>query len=418
MASNNDLLSKVSAMSILLLYSGFAFSTVKPEAFTCWDDLSQSSIWIDTGGIIPSGISIDAFQNNIWFAYYEDHKHEIHVLIWDGSRWKKLPIIKGGITGAYNPQLVVGSDGFPIISWGASGKNQSFIYVATLINGNWKMLGEPLSGIAEAFTHSGSQVIKLDNTNKPVVVWHERQAGGKHKNLYAARWNGKSWKMLGDYIAINSTIYDLAPSLFVDGNTYYVSWNGGDKEESYVAVAKWDGKEWKSISGNTTSLNNGNLVMSSNVIVDSTNKILVSWIERGANKNHFLAHLEKGKWSTINQPKILVYGDYTTFKSLLNINKGGETVLAWIAVDSDEIANIYLEKYRNNVWTPIFTKFQLNGGLSHVINLTFSMTWKNNFVIAWQELNYERKSRIRIIETRKCSGNEKSKQIPVNSAER
>lgn len=93
-------------------------------------------------------------------SYYENTKHEIHVLNWNGSDWKKSPNIKGGITGAYDPRIVIASDGFPILSWRASGGNQSFIYVATLVNGNWKMLGEPLIGIAEVFTHSGSHVIR------------------------------------------------------------------------------------------------------------------------------------------------------------------------------------------------------------------------------------------------------------------
>ena len=127
--------------------------------------------------------------------------------------------------------------------------------------------------------------LDLDKQNRPVVAWTERSniSDGKVSGpgkLYAARWDGKAWRQLGDSPSKRPSSASDLPVMKLDpsGNPV-MAWNelSPDFNGNSVFVDRWDGKTWLEVDRGSLSSDVSSASRSMDLAVTSKGEPILAW---------------------------------------------------------------------------------------------------------------------------------------------
>ncbi|CAM3483836.1 malectin domain-containing carbohydrate-binding protein [Corallococcus soli] len=113
----------------------------------------------------------------------------------------------------------------------------------------WKWLGlsPQASNIADPIE---APSLALDANNRPFVAWEERPASTSTFNVYAARWTGSAYELLGG--SLGSSTWARNPTLLMDPTGAPVVAfldSAPSSSGAHVRVRRWNGTAWTEVGG-------------------------------------------------------------------------------------------------------------------------------------------------------------------------
>jgi hypothetical protein len=147
--------------------------------------------------ITPTGAGVLAWQDT-YMACWNEVLREVD------SAWQSIgaPAPRdettmmancGGVSVAVDGagRILLAYHEFPYLEAGAQN-----VYVARFDGDSWAALGDALNGNPSPVGFTTKPVIRVDESDRPVVLWHE--VAGDQDHLVTKRWNGTTWDLLGD----------------------------------------------------------------------------------------------------------------------------------------------------------------------------------------------------------------------------
>ncbi|MFY1826968.1 Ig-like domain-containing protein [Myxococcus fulvus] len=140
-------------------------------------------------------------------------------------------------------------DGSPVVAWheGNGSNEDERVYVARWTGAQWRYLGGP-TGIVPEHPSSLYPVMNLDAVGNPLVAFFS----DTENTTYVYRWTGMTWESIGGSLTAPVEWDSSRPMGVVaspSSNTVFVALLGTKDDVPKLALAQWDGTEWKTLRG-------------------------------------------------------------------------------------------------------------------------------------------------------------------------
>lgn len=155
----------------------------------------------------------------VWQHLDGDTGYDIHLKYYDGEAWRELGgsatdegISADGVNN-YEPSLVIGRDGLPIVAYTAYDETgyDYDIVVKKWDGTQWVELTNTLpfgaqqgttttlfgGGVSNDTFDSTNPELAIDKSGFPILVWSS-QANEQDREIYVRQWTGSEWRELGD----------------------------------------------------------------------------------------------------------------------------------------------------------------------------------------------------------------------------
>jgi len=190
------------------------------------------------------------------------------------------------------PEVAMGAGDVPVVAFAENG----VVVVRRLIAGAWSTVGTSL-GNGNVATIS----LTVDSTDAPVVTWSESQSG--LGNVYAARWNGSAWVVLGgapvDTLAGNDAV---TPTIRARSNNIALAWAENTATGLKIIVRTWNGTAWSNAGSTEGPAPTPTAYASANpkLAVAANDALAVAWEEDFGLLR--VAELVNGVWTPRSSP--------------------------------------------------------------------------------------------------------------------
>lgn len=348
---------------------------------------------------------------------FYDHPYPVGIYVkqWNGSSWVALG--NGLGTPAYDPALAIDSQNRPVVAFSACLTdpegvrcNAYGIYVKRWNGTAWVLLGDILSVFPPQPDYPGGSIIPrssaisptiaIDSLDRPIVVWEETERRNSSvSHVYAKRWDGSKWVLLGtavDRDDMNRLPYPLGdyrpyhkPSLIIDKktNTPYVAYVdyilATDDDNLYVR--KFDGSKWVQVSSSIDSA--GSRVSNPSLSLTPDGRPMVAYDENyNGNKNIYIKVLSYGgTWGYVAARAERTITNNAYLPSL-TVDATGNAIFSYEEEVAGQQRNVYVRKFQPDVpktWTFLGGKINYGNLASNpIINFDSAA----NPVVVWPEL--------------------------------
>ena len=240
------------------LYVGGEFRTAGDQlspGFARWD----GAAWHAVAQLAPDGSQVTAvveWNDKLYIGGdFEsvDGVQAGQIAVWDGNTWQGLGTGLGAIDDIYalhvhNNQLIVGGEFEEIGGVVTSG-------LAVWDGSRWSTLGDEGLGFSSRFA---GEVTSIATFNGDLIVGGEfEQAAGQTMNSLA-RWTGSAWVPLGNGVSRPTFGEGKVLDLLSTADGLYVM---GDFESAGTVlannIAKWDGTSWRALGDGLTETGGG-----------------------------------------------------------------------------------------------------------------------------------------------------------------
>ncbi|THF70930.1 hypothetical protein E7T06_05055 [Deinococcus sp. Arct2-2] len=172
------------------------------------------------------------------------------VQTWDGVTWRRSPPLNSGRQVALLPAIALNTAGAPVVTWLEGDAATSAVLVKRWTGTAWQALGGALNRRPNTYTFAPA--LRLDGAGRPVVAWLEDQDG--IDTLFVKRWTGVAWQALGDALNVRTESPAGRPALALDAQgRVTVAWAEGLDGSRQVYAKRWDGKTWRGLGGGALS---------------------------------------------------------------------------------------------------------------------------------------------------------------------
>jgi hypothetical protein len=300
----------------------------------------------------------------------------------DGSGTVK-PEFEADVAGLYTVQLVV-SDGVT-----SSTPATATVSVSGPTTG-WTRMGEVLD--VNYGQQATNPTVATDSSGNAVVVWEETDPNTANaKNIYAKKWNGSSWTLLGNALDTNiaDDVYQPVVAIDPTDNNPVVAWQEQDGVRK-VYVKKWNGSAWIALG---SALNNNtakNAYSKTSMAISTTGKIYVAWEEDTYAGLTNLSDVFVKSWNGsawVQLGNAFNANDTDTDPALAIDPSNGNLVLAWsqgIWVAGYYFGKIDAEKWDGSAWTALG---QMDfGGTFNAVNTAIAIGADKQPIVAWADV--------------------------------
>ncbi len=338
-----------------------------------WAELDGS---LTAGGVsdTPEGLSASPSvavdpAGRVLVAWSEDGtggwNPEIYLERFDGSTWEELggsatgggvSGIGGGVTGtpawSYEPEVVVGDDGSPIVAWQEWTPGNAEIYLRRWDGAGWRSLGETARGeatVSRTDSRSSAPTVVLDDAQRPVLAWWD--VDGDHV-IRATRYDGTGWTAEA-YPAIDTGVptnfgwEQYPPALVLDGaGDPIVAWADN---ESATHVDRWNGVAWERLGGGPVGTGDWQVSLA----VDSVGPIVAYSPYVDPRREIHVMRWESGAWSPLDGVGGDIAGtDAWSQQPRLAVTSDDRVVVAWQEGDLNG-GEIALKVWDGDAWTDL-----------------------------------------------------------------
>jgi hypothetical protein len=196
--------------------------------------------------------------------------------------------LSGVMTGECRPSVALDSAGRPWVAWARPGEGQTGdLFVRRWDGGRWEGVGG-----ASVPARARSVRLALTAEDHPVITWRDFEPNARRSWIMARAWDGRAWQELGGsargrgLVSEGSSAY--RPDLALDRRGHpVVVWNAliGPGNEHEIYAKRWDGKSWAELggsgSGNGLSAAPGDSGGAA-IALDAEGRPTVVWTEAGA----------------------------------------------------------------------------------------------------------------------------------------
>jgi hypothetical protein len=388
-----------------------------PPATLCWRSLAPPTGDENLGLAMTSPWLASDGADDVWLTWKAPGSR---ILRWTRGQWSEIPVpVPPGAKGAEIPVVATGHNGAVVVAALTNGKDGTTpLYVARSNGAGWDWLGPPLISAMVPFTHVNDVAIALDAAGRPVVAWSEEvhvRLGG----LFAARWDGASWKRILD-LHPPDTGYHLSLGVAVDAaDRVWLTWldGGSSSGRPRLRVSRLDKSGWIDIGrrelealdlppfgGDKPTLAVGR---------DGT--AWLAWVAAGVHSERSLAIARWNgvTWTAIPPPD-LPEGHIAGATMIL---KGGAPTVAWSQPDESDNRHLYLADLDGDRWRVRFAGFHLAEGVSEVGDINLAAGSTGSLYISWDEAGEDRR-RNRLMHAYACAAGEKPAMPPKALRER
>ena len=336
--------------------------------------------WVDIGGIVGAGGSVDAAvidsSGNLYIGGFFTVVGDVeanYIAKWDGTNWSAL----GSGMSSYVYTLAVSGTNLYAGGYFTTAGGVPANHIAKWDGSNWSALGSGMNGYVATLAVSGTNVYAGGDFT---------MAGGTAAN-YIAEWNGSGWSAMGS--GMNSDVRVLAASgtrLYAGGDfttaggavaNYIAEWIGSGwasgpgsfpVEVDALAVSgtnlyaagpriagilTWNGSSWSALGAGTNGLNG----FVKSITVSGTNLYAGGYFDMaGGTAANYIAEWNGSSWSAlgagVNSPV------WTLAVSGANLYAGGEFTTAGGAT-----AN-YISKWNGSSWSALSSGSGMNAQIS------------------------------------------------------
>jgi hypothetical protein len=340
-------------------------------------------------------------------CYATDSPPDIDIFVkqWDGSKWLQLG---GELTTptlsrqSRLPALAVDAQNRPVVAYSecleytgdfCTGYD---LYVKRWDGSKWVVLGTALNvqkNVAPVVSgsYASGATVALDGLGRIVVAWQEGTTTASPR-VYAKRWNGSSWTLLGSAVDRNDTNpvrYNYKPSLVIDKKTNtpyvaYVDYIPATNDDN-LYVMKFDGSKWVQVSSNIDSA--GSKVDNPSLSLTPDSRPMVAYDESyNGNRNIYIKVLSLGgTWGYVGARVERTITNNAYLPSLA-VDATGNAIFSYEEEVAGQQRNVYVRKYQPDVpksWTFLGGKINYSNGAGNPL-LDFDSS--SNPIAVWTEL--------------------------------
>ena len=249
---------------------------------------------------------------------------------------------------------------------------------------------EPRSSI-----NSFDIALDLDEQNRPVVAWTERSniSDGKVSGpgkLYAARWDGKTWRQLGDSPSKRPSSASDLPVMKLDpvGNPV-MAWNelSPDFNGNSVFVDRWDGKAWLEVDRGSLSSDVSSASRSMDLAVSSQGEPILAWSRQLFDPNRgtldfnvFVGPFGGVTWNR-SGGSLNVNPERYAGSPSLKLDARDRPVVAFTEASSG--FDVFVKRWTGSAWALLGDTVNGRTGLANAPHLALDS--KGNPTVAWLE---------------------------------
>ncbi|HEY0840887.1 MAG TPA: Ig-like domain-containing protein [Vulgatibacter sp.] len=299
----------------------------------------------------------------------------LRVRRWGGASWASFPEPADGSNAIlYGPAVAVGTEDHPVVVWterpdspaGAATR----LRVSRWDGSSWRRLGEQSLNLQPG-CDARDPAIAVGDDGNPVVVWGEqltcnpgRDGGGER--IVAMRWTGSVWDALGGGEIAADAIRGM-PSVALDrSRAPIVAWTRGVDEE--IGLRRWDRGEWVAIDPDADVVpGDGVAVSRAKVAVDSSGRIVLAWAESvGDLGDGIRVRRQAGvDWDELGGAPVASRRPRWVGAVSLALDPAGEPVVAWGEVDRDDDGDIFVSRWNGSAWSPVGAGETFNRPFGH-----------------------------------------------------
>jgi hypothetical protein len=296
---------------------------------------------------------------------------------------------------AIQPSLDLDRQGRAVVAWVEKTEGIYKAYVRRWEGSGWRRLGGTLN--REAAWNASYALVRVGPDNRPVVAWTEKNPVSQGKllgngKLYAARWDGQSWQMLGDSPSNSPLTTSDIPRMALDpqGNPY-LQWSEmtPDFNGDSVYVERWTGREWQMVDNGSLSTDISGSSRSRDIAVNSKGQAVLAWsvqlYKEGEGPLGFNVYA-----GTFNGKNWIPFGpslnadpyNYAAGVSI-TIDRQDRPVVAYHEAGGGKGYNVYVKRWEGKRWMPFGQSVNaLSGGGSQP---KVVLDAKGNPVVGWLE---------------------------------
>lgn len=196
---------------------------------------------------------------------------------------KPTPVNFDPAQDAIQPSLDIDRQGRAVVAWVEKTDGVYKAYVRRWEGSGWKRLGGALN--REGTWNASYALVRVGPDGQPVAAWTEKNPVFQGKlagngKLYAARWDGQAWQMLGNSPSNSPLTTSDIPRMALDpqGNPY-LQWSEmtPDFNGDSVYVERWTGLEWQTVDNGSLSTDISGSSRSRDIAVNSKGQAVLAW---------------------------------------------------------------------------------------------------------------------------------------------
>jgi len=218
-----------------------------------WESLGTSVV---PNTLVPAGEYAIAISRTgeVWAAAtVGDPVASVAAFSWDGSVWtQRGPLLDGlsADTTTYLPQLAIGPDDAPVLTWvegqtsGSTPMPRSF---ARRWNGTrWLALGASIEVAGAAGMWPTAVIAHVSESGAPTVAFTQAETPTL-ANAYIARWDGLDWRLVGSPIRPPDRVYLAQPTALTEDARGALHLAFNDNRDAFIL--RFDGFDWAPVAG-------------------------------------------------------------------------------------------------------------------------------------------------------------------------
>lgn len=315
----------------------------------------------------------------------------IAVMRYDGRRWLFLgdaPLRADPNGLAFSAAVAVDPQGRPLVAWDEANAAGSDVYVARFEGETWRQLGEGLS--LDPTLLVGSPALALTPDGDPVVAWSE---GGDAFDpevaswVYVKRFRDGRWELLGDgSLNVDADRRTGFPTLAVDGDGRpVVAWSERVSGTTRLFVKRWSGDAWQLLGGPLYADSHRGVQMSS-LGIDPANRPVVAWDERSSfpSENHvFVGRFEGEDWELLGEGPIDLGREHEALIPSLAVAPDGRPLVAWHERATGGGVFLVVKRYHQGAWEVLEEPVESWGNGSGLM-ASLAVDADGRLLLAWQ----------------------------------
>ncbi|PZA07654.1 MULTISPECIES: hypothetical protein [unclassified Meiothermus] len=293
------------------------------------------------------------------------------------------------------PSLDIDRQGRAVVAWVERSGGVYKAYVRRWEGTGWRRLGGALN--REDAWNASYALVRIGPDGQPVVAWTEKNPVSQGKllgngKLYAARWDGQAWRMLGGSPSQSPLTLSDIPRMALDpqGNPY-LQWSEmpPDFNGDSVYVKRWTGSEWQMVDNGSLSTDISSSSRSRDIAVDSQGQAVLAWsvqlYREGEGPLGF--NVYAGTW---NGERWVPFGSslnadpysYAAGVSIA-IDRQDRPVVAYHEAGGGKGYNVYVKRWEGGRWVPFGQSVNaLSGGGAQP---KVALDARGNPVVGWLE---------------------------------
>lgn len=341
-----------------------------------WMPLGQSFASISGDIFEAHQPSIAIVGGTPWVSYYQS-SNTGQVAAVDSNSWDGVSTWNGGAVGyigsgtLYQGQSqITPVGGVPYVALLQEDRNvypqRTLVGVMSWTGSAWALKGATLNQSTLPGATALEVSISSDGVN-PAAAWseyiHTANPGDGYDHdsnpqIYASRWNGSQWVVMGGSLNFNTSNWAYDPSIAYANGTFYVAWvERTQAGNNQLYVKSWNGSSWTLVGSGALNIAPlaGWAYHPSLVANAAGDTLYLGWVEQtalGQKAKVFVARYNAGIWTNVGGALNVDPVNGSAQRVSIGV-WNGQPVAAWGEVNMGATRQVFVKAWSGSSWIPL-----------------------------------------------------------------